>query len=84
MTIDYDEKAKEPFKIRTSRITIGLKDAAPSDIEALKSKYEKQGYAVTHVTEGLPHNGVLKGVLCYKNRAGRKRENRAKEGGKAF
>ncbi len=52
--------------MKKPRITIGLKDATPSDIAALKSKYEKQGYKVTHVTEGLPHNGVLKCVLYNK------------------
>lgn len=49
--------------MKKKRITIGLKTATPSEIKALKIKYEKQGYRVSHVTEGLPHNGVLKCVL---------------------
>lgn len=54
------------FTMKKQRITIGLKDATASDIAALKSKYKKDGYTVTHVTEGLPYNGVLRCVLYNK------------------
>lgn len=41
-------------------VTIGLRTATAEDIQELRAKYGALGYKITHVTENLPHNGVLK------------------------
>ena len=43
-------------------VIIGLRTATSAEIKSLMIEYQTKGYQVTHVTENLPHNGVLRCV----------------------
>lgn len=45
------------------RFSTGLRDATKEDIARMTKEYEELGYEVEHVTESLPHNGILRCVL---------------------